>query len=237
MIRVLPDAEAVAVAAAEELVARASGAVRETGRFTLALAGGRTPRRLYELLATAYRPDIPWSATHVFWGDERCVPPDDPASNYGLARRTLLDRVPVPPEAVHRVRGELPPVEAAADYHRRLADFFGAGALDVVILGVGPDGHTASLFPGQVEPDDPRWARAVRAPEGVEPRDRVTLTLRALNAAGGAIVLATGPEKRAVVASARAAEGAGETGAGALPATRVRPATGALWLVDRGAAG
>ena len=270
MIQVLPDPETVAAAAATAVVERAAAAVRESGRFTLALAGGSTPQRLYELLATAHRAEVPWSRTHLFWGDERCVPPDHPGSNYGRVRATLLDRVSVRPDAVHRVRGELPPERAAADYERRLAAFFeraqpppgdvgsegghdsrreggsegGSVAvsdlprptLDLVLLGMGEDGHTASLVPGQVEPDDPRWARAVRAPAGVAPRDRVTLTLRALNAADHAIFLVTGRSKRAVMDRVRAAA-AGEAVDALPPAARVRTRTRPLWLVDRHAAG
>lgn len=291
MIRVLPDAEAAARAAAMEVAARAQRAVEEHGRFDMALAGGHTPRRMYELLAgepagdRAGDPDrdpagqMPWDRVHVFWGDERCVPPDHPQSNCRMARETLLDRVPLDPGAIHRIPGELGPDAAAAAYRTLLEDHFGTatpgagsagghavtsgiagaaaaaeaagpgtgsdagtgspagtqaagtGGFDLVILGAGADGHTASLFPGQVEPDDPRWARGVRAPEGVEPTDRVTLTLRALNAIGAALFLVTGAEKREVVAAVRRVENDQP------PAGLVRPPGGALWIVDAAAAG
>lgn len=233
MIRVSADPEAASRAAAEAVATRARAAVQRKGTFTLALAGGSTPRRLYDLLATVHREQVPWARLRILWGDERCVPPDDPRSNYAMARETLLDRVPVHPDAVHRIRGELGPEDGAADYHAVVA---GIPDLDLVLLGVGADGHTASLFPGQLDPDDRRWARGVRAPPGVEPPERVTLTLRALNAFHEAIFVVTGTEKRGVVEAAREGE-AGDTDPEPLPAVRVRPATEPVWIVDRAAAG
>lgn len=230
LIRVLPDPEAAARAAAEEVVDRAAATIATHGRFTLALAGGNTPRKLYELLGTRCRDRVPWEHVRLLWGDERCVPPEDPRSNYAMARATLLQRVPVPPDAVHRIRGELGPEAAADEYDELIA---GIDRLDLAILGAGADGHTASLFPGQIEPDDRRWARGARAPPGIEPRDRVTLTLRALNAFSAALFLVTGHEKRAVVAAARDATGAVDDDTA--PAARVRPAEGPLWIVDRAA--
>jgi 6-phosphogluconolactonase len=190
---------------------------------------------MYELLATELRNRVPWQEIHVLWGDERCVPPDDPRSNYGMARRTLLDHVPVPETQVHRIRGELGAEAAAAEYDRVVATI---GSLDLAILGAGADGHTASLFPGQLEPDDPRWARSVRAPPGIEPHERITLTLRALNAFETALFLVTGREKAHTVAAAR--RGGTVSGAGPdrlVPAARVRPLNEPLWIVDRPAYG
>lgn len=253
-IRVLPDAEAASRAAADEVARQAQEAVRARGRFTLGLAGGRTPRRLYELLAER-RDRVPWDRVHFFWGDERCVPPDDPRSNYRLARETLLDRLSVGDDAIHRVRGELDPEAAAADYDARLSAFFDRPeatppALDLVLLGTGTDGHTASIFPGDSRDDDPRWARPSRAPVGVEPVHRVTLTLRTLNACRRALFLATGPQKAHVVARARdagpcrpagpppptgGADAEGSRTHGLPPALLVCPPDGVLWLVDRSA--
>lgn len=233
MIRVLPDPEAAARAVAETIVARATAAAEMQGAFVLALSGGRTPRRLFQLLATEYRRRVPWAQTRILWVDERCVPPTDPRSNYAMARSLLLDRVSVSPAAVHRIRGELEPEQAAEEYHRLIATM---DALDLALLGVGADGHTASLFPGQLEPDEPRWARPVRAPRGNEPRDRVTLTLRALNAFEHAVFLVTGVEKGAVVEAARAAT-LPDIGPDAFPALKVRPATEPLWIVDAAASG
>lgn len=230
MIRVLRDHETASRAAAEVVAARAAEAVADHGRFTVALAGGGTPRRLYQLLATEYRDRIPWEAVRVLWGDERCVPPDDPRSNYGMARAALLDHVPVDPAAVHRIPGE-DGADAAADAYDRL--LAGIDHLDLAILGAGADGHTASLFPGQLQPDDPRRARPVQAPPGVEPRERVTLTLRTLNAFGHALFLVTGPDKRDVVRTRDAVEHGIESDRP--PAVRIRPATEPLWIVDQAA--
>jgi 6-phosphogluconolactonase len=232
LIRVLPDPEAAAHAAAEEVVDRAARTIATHGRFTLALAGGSTPRRLYELLATRYRDRVQWEHVRLLWGDERCVPPEDPRSNYAMARSTLLDRVPVSPEAVHRIRGELGPEAAADEYHDLIP---ATDRLDLALLGAGADGHTASLFPGQLQPHDRRWARGVRAPPGIEPPERVTLTLRALNAFTAALFLVTGHQKRDVVAAAR--DGTSRGLDPDPPAIRVRPEEPPLWIVDRAAAG
>lgn len=199
------------------------------GSFGLALAGGSTPRRLYELLATDYRAEIPWQRVHFYWGDERCVAPEDEGSNYGMARTLLLDHVPLP-AGVHRIRGELGPEQAAAEYEQTLDE---AESLDLAILGLGEDGHTASLFPGQLDPTDPRRVRGVTAPAGVEPRDRVTLTLRGLEAFNAALFLVTGRDKREVVeAVMRSAAPSVE-----IPATCVSPAREVVWILDRAAAG
>lgn len=230
MIRVYPDPEAASHAAARSVVQRAGEAIEDHGSFGLALAGGSTPRRLYELMATEYRAEIPWQRVHIYWGDERCVAPDDDRSNYGMARTVLLDHVLVPATHVHRIKGELGPERAAADYERILA---GTGSLDLVLLGVGADGHTASLFPGQLHPTDPRKVRGVRAPAGVEPRDRVSLTLRGLEAFTTALFLVTDREKRDIVEMVmRSAAPSVE-----IPATCVSPARETIWIVDRAAAG
>jgi 6-phosphogluconolactonase len=150
-----------------------------------------------------------------------------------MVRSTLLDHVPMCPEAVHRIRGELGPGRAASEYDRLVA---GIETLDLAVLGAGADGHTASLFPGQLEPDDDRWARGVRAPTGVEPRERVTLTLHALNAFAHVLFLVTGRAKRGVVSALEKARRAG-VDAEAPPVVRVRPATEPLWIVDTEAAG
>ena len=142
------------VAAAEEFVNQATGTVRANGRFTVALSGGSTPRSLFSLLATTFRDQLPWDKMFFFWGDERHVPPDHPESNYRMAYEALLSKVPVPAENVFRVPAEIPDAnQAAADYEQTLRKFFqlSPGAFprfDLILLGMGPDGHTASLFPG-----------------------------------------------------------------------------------------
>src|SRR3569623_757952 len=146
----LPSREAVTAAPADSLVIAAAQAIAARGRVLLVLSGGSTPKALFELLATPpYAGRIDWTRTHVFWGDERCVPPDDRSSNYRMAREALLDKVPISPEAIHRMRGEDPPEQAAAAYEADLRALFGGGAprFDVVLLGMGDNGHTASLFP------------------------------------------------------------------------------------------
>jgi 6-phosphogluconolactonase len=235
-VRVVDGPEELARAAADEWRARALSAVAELGRFAVALAGGSTPRALYALLAdpaAPYRDALPWAHTHVFFGDERAVPPDHPESNYGMARDALLARVPVPPGNVHRIRGEEEPEVAARGYEDELRSFFGpATRFDLVLLGMGADGHTASLFPGSPALEEP--SRLVAAPLvpalGVR---RITLTLRALDAAARAVFLVSGASKAPALARILS----GEPGAAALPAARVRPGHGSvLWLVERGAA-
>ncbi|MBM4014561.1 MAG: 6-phosphogluconolactonase, partial [Planctomycetes bacterium] len=146
-ITIVADAAALAGVAAERIAAAIVAAVAARGRADVALAGGNTPRRAYELLAARRAPDgasLPWSQVHLYWGDERCVPPDHPDSNFGAARAALIDRVALPPANVHRLRADAPdPAAAALEYERELPP-----ALDLLLLGMGPDGHTASLFPG-----------------------------------------------------------------------------------------
>jgi 6-phosphogluconolactonase len=224
-IHVCDDAEGLAAEAADHVAACLRDAVLQRGRATLVLCGGSTPRRLYQRLAG--RDDINWSKVVIAWGDERCVPADDPASNYALANETLLAGRKF--AHVIRIRGELPPHEAAATYISELQAVFGETAprFDVVLLGLGADGHTASLFPGE-QLDHTTWVAAAHGPS--PHRDRVTLTLPALNAAREVLFLVTGAEKASAVA--RVLKNAED-----LPAARVRPESGPIWLLDRAAAG
>jgi len=233
-VEVHGDPAAVARAAAVRIDAAAAAAVRRSGRFAIGLAGGSTPRLLYALLAAEYRARAWWPLTEVFFGDERCVPPDHPASNFGMARAALLAHVPVPVGSVHRIAGEREPREAAAAYDGTLRAAFDADpaapTFDVALLGVGPDGHTASLFPGDpAVAERERWALAVEAPATMSPRPRVTLTLPVLNRAREVMVLCAGAEKRDVVG--RILGGA----APALPAALARGTERTRWLVDRAA--
>ncbi|WP_242345385.1 6-phosphogluconolactonase [Anaeromyxobacter terrae] len=235
-VRVVEDPAALAPAAADEWRARALAAVAASGRFAVALSGGSTPRAVYALLAdpaAPYRDALPWARTHVFFGDERAVPPDHPQSNYGMARDALLASVALPPENVHRIRGEDEPEAAARAYEDALRAFFGgAPRFDLLLLGMGADGHTASLFPGSPALEEPSHL-VVAAPAPAPGPPRITLTLRALQAAARVVFLVSGAAK--APALARALSGA--SGAGALPAGRVRPTDGSvLWLVDRAAA-
>lgn len=235
-VRVVEGPAELAQSAAHEWRARALAAVASSGRFTVALAGGKTPGTLYRLLAepaAAYREELPWARTHVFFGDERAVPPDDPRSNYGMARDALLAHVALPPENVHRIRGEGDPVESARAYEEELRAFFGAEPrFDLALLGLGTDGHTASLFPGSAALEETSRLVATTSAPGGGAR-RITMTLRALDAAARVVFLVAGASKAAALARVVSA------GAGAelLPAARVRPRDGTvLWLVDRAAA-
>jgi 6-phosphogluconolactonase len=228
-VEIAPDPEALARRAAAEIAGRAAAA---RGRFAVALAGGSTPRRTYELLAgSPHRQAVPWGQVEIFFGDERCVPPDDPASNHRMAREALLDRVPIPPARIHRIRGEAPDAAAAAaEYEAVLRAALGAGArLDLVLLGMGQDGHVASLFPGsEALAETGRLVRAVLSP--APPVRRITLTLPALDAAAAALFLVAGAEKAERVAEVLSGRGPD------LPAARVRPAGETLWLLDAAAA-
>jgi 6-phosphogluconolactonase len=191
---VVADADAAARLAAERLAA----AARAGGHIVL--TGGSTPRRAYEL-AAELEPD--WSRAEVWWGDERCVAPDDERSNYGMAKAALLDRLAVPPAAVHRMRGELGRDDGAADYERELG---GRVTFDLLLLGLGPDGHIASLYP-----DQPTLDETVRNAVGAEARlqpfvDRITLTLPILDAAWEVLFLVAGADKADAVHRAFAGE-------------------------------
>ena len=188
--------EEAAGALAQVVCSLSADGIAARGRFTVALSGGSTPAALYRLLASSpLAHDIDWSRWHVFWGDERCVPPGHPDSNYGMARRTLLDHVPIPPSQVHRMVGEDPAQQAAADYAAALADALAPdGRLDLALLGIGDDGHTASLFPGTAalnETERPVVANWVPHLD----THRITLTLSTLNRARQVAVLATGADK------------------------------------------
>jgi 6-phosphogluconolactonase len=229
--------DALSAAAAARFAAAARAAVAARGRFAVALAGGQTPRALYALLAGAAGAAVPWPEVEVWFGDERCVPPDDAASNFRLAHETLLAHVAVPPAAVHRIRGELPAPAAADDYERALRAAFADGrTFDVVLLGVGGDGHTASLFPGAPTLDESRrWAVAAEAPPSAPVTARVSLTLPALAAAREAWLLCAGAETRDAVRAARRA--LADPAAPRGPAARVRARERTVWMLDRAAAG
>lgn len=238
-VRVWPDAHAVAWEAAARLSTAARQAVAARGRFTLALSGGTTPRDLFALLAMGeWVVRIPWEQTHIFWADERCVPPDHPDSNYGTARAVLLTRLPTPAEQIHRWHGEAPDPEAEARRYaavlRRHTEHTAAGMprLDFILLGMGADGHTASLFPHTAAlcvTDAPTAANHVPQLGAT----RLTLTYPTLNAARVVLMLVTGSEKARTLA--RVLEGPWQPDA--LPAQGVRPVEGSLtWLVDATAA-
>ncbi len=241
-LAVCRDAADVSRRAADLFLRLAREADARYRAFTVALSGGSTPKGLYARLAQEpYRTEVPWNLIHVFWGDERCVPPDHADSNYKLAYDALLSQVPLPETNIHRVPTDTGDcAQAAADYAQELVTFFGLEGralphFDLLLLGVGDDGHTASLFPGQPALDE-REALVVASPPGrlPPPVDRVTLTLPVLNAARHVVFLATGAGKREIVARILAGRDAAE--GDLLPAQRVRPADGTLtWIVDQAA--
>jgi 6-phosphogluconolactonase len=234
-VEVYADGAALAEAVAEQLITRAWSAIAARGRFSIGLSGGSTPRGLFEMLAhEPYAPRLDWSKIHVFWGDERSVPPDDPDSNYGMAREALLSYVPLPEENVYRMRGELPPAEAADQYEQVLRDFFAdqKPRFDLLLQGMGDDGHTASLFPhtkGLRERN--RWV----IPNYVPKLDtwRITLTVTAINAAREVIFMVSGAGKAKALHDVIEGPHQPET----LPSQFVAPANGeVVWVVDEAAA-
>ena len=201
MIRVCDDLEALSNAAAELFAAEARQAVKDRGRFAVALAGGDTPHRTYELLAQEpFRDLVPWQNTHIFWGDERCVPADDPRNNASMARQALLDHVPVPSEQVHPMVCDRSPRKAAVAYEALLRGFFADGRprFDLILLGLGENGHTASLFPGtSVLDEQQHWVADVYlAEEGLH---RLTLTAAAINQAALVVFLVSGCGKAPIL--------------------------------------
>ena len=221
----------LAEAAARAFVEEASEAIAERGRFAVALAGGSTPKATYETLARDHASDVDWPNVHVFFGDERTVPPDDEDSNFRMAREALLDHVPV--GSVHRMRGELPPDEAANSYEEELRAFFREDppVLDLVMLGIGGDGHTASLFPetSALEVTD---RLVVANPVPKLDTTRLTLTLPFLNSARQICLLVAGEDKAEALKEILE----GDADPRRYPAKFVRPSGGPVWMVDRAAA-
>lgn len=229
--------------AAQWILQVARQAVRERGRFTFVLSGGETPRALYTLLAEPPCLQLmPWKGTFFFWGDERCVPPGHPASNYGQAKKLLLDKIPISSAQVFPIPGDLNPPEAGAkSYAKTLRDFFSAASkdaapsdfpvFDLVLLGMGTDGHVASLFPGHPALDEERhWVVYAEAPPEHPVRRRLTLTLPLFNRARQVLFLVSGKGKGKMLQAVLAEEGNLRA---ACPAARVAPAAPPLWLIDQ----
>jgi 6-phosphogluconolactonase len=238
---VFADGERLAQAAAAELLRMAQRSVEHQGQFTLALAGGSTPKKLYGLLAQdpAYR-DFPWDKTHLFFGDERHVPPHDNESNYLMVKNSLLASGLVPEKNVHRIRAELPDAQqAAADYEVELHSFFHEGVrfegvprFDLILLGMGPDGHTASLFPGSAGLEETqRWV--IANPVEKFKTDRITFTFPVLNAARAVYLLVAGADKADMIYEVLVQHRREFT----YPVQRVNPTNGTkVWMLDRAAA-
>ena len=228
---IFENPEKLAEAAARAFVEKAAKAIAERGRFAVALAGGSTPKATYKVLARDHARDVGWPNVHVFFGDERTVPPDHEDSNYRMAREALLDHVPV--GSVHRMRGELPPDEAAALYEEELLAFFEEEppVLDLVMLGIGGDGHTASLFPetSALEVTD---RLAVANPVPKLDTTRVTLAAPVLNAARDINFLVAGEDKAEALKEILE----GDADPREYPAKLIQPSGGPTWMVDRAAA-
>ena len=243
-IRIFKDLEEISRAAANLFIEQAAQSIAERNRFLVALNGGSTPTRLFELLATEARDQVDWSRVHIFWGDERCVPPDDPRSSYSQARDVLLSHVPIPEANIHRIKGDPStgsgqdwgPAEAAKDYANTLKRFATPPLewprFDLVYLGMGEDGHTASLFPGSpVEASEPTLP--VTAHYQDRPANRVTLTPLVFNSARVIAFMASGEKKAGTLAQVLT----GGYNPALYPAQRIRPEDGRLiWLVDEAAA-
>lgn len=231
------DNEQLSHYAAEQVVTAAQRSLANHGRFMIALSGGGTPQPLYQLLAQSpYAEQIAWDKTFVFWADERCVPPNDEGSNYRLAAETFLNHVSIPAENIIRVKGELEPQAAADDYVNQLARFGSPERpwpiLDIAIMGMGSDGHTASLFPGSPL-EMPAPAVAVTADYDGRPANRVSLTPQVFNDARLLVFLVTGVNK----ANTLAAVLDGPHQPDQYPVQRIQPTNGQiLWLTDEAAA-
>jgi len=237
-IRTLTTPQELFAAAAEEVVRAAKEAVAQRGRFTIALSGGSTPKNLFNLLATNARTVLPWDRTFFFWGDERHVPPTDPESNYKMAEETMLSKIPVAAGNVFRIAAENPDAAAAADaYEQTLRKFFalqpsGFPRFDLILLGMGPDGHTASLFPGSAGLQEKsrlviaNWVDKFKT-------HRLTFTLPVLNAAACVAFLVSGTDKAPTLHAVLESDAPGEQ----YPSKLVRPSDGKLiWFIDRAAA-
>lgn len=234
-VRIFPDLDELSARAAEAAVATIGGAVRANGRCSLALSGGDTPRTMHRLLASTLRDRVPWPQVHIFWGDDRYVPPDDTRSNYRMARETLLDHVPCPATNIHPMPTHLAdPEEAAREYEATMQGYFGTTAphFDLVFLGIGPDAHTASLFPNSpVLEERSRWVVPVTA--DAEPPLRLTMTWPVFRGARHTSVLVSG-DKTADALRHALAKPADPT---RYPASGIRQAAGpVVWWVDAAAA-
>jgi 6-phosphogluconolactonase len=235
-IKIVPDAAALNRVAAAEFASAANSAIAEHGWFSVALSGGHTPRTVYELLSVEYKTALSWEKVHIFFGDERDVPPDHPDSNYRMANEALLSKVPIPAGNIHRIRTELDPEAAAKDYEEQIHAQFGLKnnglpRFDLILLGLGPDGHTASLFPGTAALKETSRLVVLNWVEKLN-TFRITLTFPVLNHAAEDLFLVSGPDKAQILKAVL-----GPQSTVGYPAQRVRPESGRLlWLFDQDAA-
>lgn len=238
-VLIFPDRDDLNQAAAAFYVQTAKEAVVGHGRFLTALAGGSTPQPLYRLLSQPpYADQAPWAHTHLFWGDERLVPPDNPESSYGMTAALLLNHVPIPAANIYRARGEIAAAAAAADYAQKLAEAAPTSSpwprFDLLLLGMGHDGHTASLFPGPITTQEQtKPVIAVTAQYDGRPAQRITFTPLVINEAHHILFLVTGAQKARALRAVLEGPPDPET----WPAQRIHPRDGRItWLVDEAAA-
>jgi 6-phosphogluconolactonase len=235
---VMDNAQALCMRAAEEIAHLAGEAICTNGEFTLCLAGGTTPAGAYELLASRFRLSVDWKEVQFFWGDERCVPPDDPASNYRMAYRTMLSKLPLRPEQIHRIRGEEDPAQAADKYETELRHSLGLTepsdfpSFNLLLLGLGENAHIASLFPHHPALHE-KTRLAIAVEVEATPRWRVSLTLPVINKANRVMFLVSGEHKAEAVKRILR----GPLDPERYPAQLVKPHSGQLvWLIDKAAA-
>ena len=232
-IKIATDAATLAREAAQEFHRLAEAAVQERGRFSVALSGGNTPRSVYSLLASEHN-QLPWGRIHIFFGDERHVPPDHPDSNFRMASESLLSKVPIPEKNIHRIHAELDAETAAGEYDQQLRDFFHLvnhdwPRFDLIFLGIGEDGHTASLFPGSKALSEESCRVAANWVEKFK-TFRITLTFPVLNHAAEVVFLVSGASKAQILSEIL------RPGAQKYPAQSIQPENGRLlWLVDEDA--
>ena len=240
-VRIFPDPNSLSRGAADEFLRAARAAIAERGRFTVSLAGGSTPKAIHVLLAadqTSGANPLAWDRVQVFFGDERPVPPEDPESNFRMAHESLLAKIPILPGNIHRIRAELDAGQAAKAYQDEMISVFGVRSgeiprFDLILLGMGPDGHTASLFPGSAALTErtamvcANWVEKFKG-------HRITFTYSVLNAAAEVLFVAGGADKAAMLRNVLIGDPSGQT----YPAQGVRPGSGRLlWMVDEAAAG
>jgi len=236
-IIILDDAQSLFVRAAEEIVHISGEAICTHGQFALCLTGGNTPADVYSLIATRFHLSVDWNAVHLFWGDERCVPPDDPASNYAMANRTMLSKLSLEPEQIHRMRGEADPEAAAGQYETELREFFSLDEgevprFDLILLGLGDNVHIASLFPG-IPAIHEKQRLAVAVEVDAPQRHRITLTPPVLNNAARVMFIVSGQNKAEAVRLALE----GPRDPDKYPAQIIDANQGeVMWLLDRPAA-
>jgi len=233
-VRISPKPKKVCKAVAKEMLKLTRDSLQP--RINIALSGGKTPEKLFSVLVEKYRDTIPWDRIHLWWGDERCVPPDDEDSNYKNANELLISHVPIPPENIHRIRGEEPPEKEATRYageiEKRLNQRGHQPVFDLIILGMGEDGHTASIFPGQLPLFEEKRLCAVSVHPSTGQK-RITMTGRVLNNASRIFFMVTGENKALRISEIMN----GEEVAKGLPAFHIHPENGMLtWYIDEAAA-